>query len=109
MFETNCANCPEPELRDFDPLVHQLILFDEASAQMVIRQKKLFQAPACMVEMACSNTNCHSYKVLLSGIRMVICSNGWSEEVAAMPSQADRDWLADNSYIVDVKGEPMWE
>ena len=36
VYETNCAACPEPELRDFNPLYHQVILFDEASPQMVI-------------------------------------------------------------------------
>ena len=108
VFETNCATCPEPELRDFKPLFHQIILFDEASPEMVIAQKKLFQAPPCMVELGCSTTNCHSYKVLVSGIRLVICSNGWSEALGNMKSQADKDWLNDNSFVLDVKSTPMW-
>ena len=108
VYETNCAACPEPELRDFKALYHQVILFDEAAPEMVIAQKKLFQGPPCFVEMGCSTTNCHSYKVLVSGIRLVICSNGWSEAVAAMKSQADKYWLEDNSIVVDVKGEPMY-
>ena len=108
VFETNCAACPEPELRDFKAMYHQIILFDEASPQMVIAQKKLFQAPPCFVELGCSTTNCHSYKVLVSGIRLVICSNGWSEAVAAMSSQADQDWLNDNSFVLNVKSEPMY-
>ena len=91
VYETNCAACPEPELRDFKALYHQVILFDEAAPEMVIAQKKLVQGPPCFVEMGCSTTNCHSYKVLVSGIRLVICSNGWSESVANMKSQADKD------------------
>ena len=109
VFETNCASCPEPELRDFNALYHQIILFDEAAPQMVIKQKKLFQAPPCFVELGCSTTNCHAYRVLLTGIRLVICSNGWSEEVAAMRSQADRDWLHDNSIVLNVHGTPMFD
>ena len=31
VYETNCAACPEPELRDFKALYHQVILFDEAA------------------------------------------------------------------------------
>ena len=108
VFETNCASCPEPELRDFKALFHQVILFDEASPALVIAQKKLFQAPPCFVELGCSTTNCHSYKVLVSGIRLVICSNGWSEAVASMSSQADKDWLNDNSFVLNVKGEAMY-
>ena len=43
VLEVNCASCPEPELRDFRAMWHQVILFDEASPEMVIRQKKVFQ------------------------------------------------------------------
>ena len=108
VFETNCAACPEPELRDFNALYHQVILFDEAAPHMVISQKKLFQGPPCFVEMGCSATNCHSYRVLVSGIRMVICSNGWSEAVGQMKSEADKDWLHQNSFVVNVMNEPMY-
>jgi len=108
VFETNCAACPEPELRDFNSLYHEIILFDEAAPEMVINQKKLFQAPPCFVEMGCSATNCHSYRVLVSGTRLVICSNGWSEAVAQMRSEADKDWLRENSFVVDVKNERMY-
>ena len=38
VLEINCASCPEPDLRDFRPLAHKGILFDEASAEMVLRQ-----------------------------------------------------------------------
>ena len=109
VFETNCAACPEPELRDFRALYHQAILFDEASPTMVLRQRKLFQAPACFVELGCSVTNCHAYRVCVGGIRLIICSNGWTEAVAALESQADQDWLNHNSIVLDVKDQPMYE
>ena len=108
VFETNCAACPEPELRDFNHLVHQIILFDEASPSMVIAQKKLFQGPPCFVELGCSTTNCHSYKVLVSGTMLVICSNGWSEAVAGMALQADKDWLAENSIVLNIGKQVMY-
>ena len=44
-YECNCACSVDPDLRGFDPLQHQTILFDEATPKMVIRNKKLFQAP----------------------------------------------------------------
>ena len=108
VLEVNCASCPEPEIREFKALHHQVILFDEASPQMIIQQKKLFQAPPCFVELGCSTTNCHSYKVLVSGTRLVICSNGWSEAVARMSLEADKSWLADNSFVVNVGKVPMY-
>ena len=43
-YECNCACSQDPDLRGFDPLQHQTILFDEGTPSMVIRQKKLFQA-----------------------------------------------------------------
>jgi hypothetical protein len=35
----NCANTMEPDLRNFEPAIHQVILFDEASAKMVLKHK----------------------------------------------------------------------
>ena len=46
-LEVNCANCPEPDLRAFDPFVHKAVLFDEASPSMVLAQKKVVPVPAC--------------------------------------------------------------
>ena len=36
VLEVNCASCPEPDLREFRPLLYKGILFDEASRQMVL-------------------------------------------------------------------------
>ena len=106
VFECNCAACPEPDLRGFNSLTHQVILFDEAAPAMVIRQKKLFQGPPVMVDLGMSNTNCHSYKVLVSGTRMVICSNDWTSRKEQL-SLEDAAWLDANSIQVKVN-EPMW-
>ena len=45
VFEVNCASTPDPDLRQFDPLQHEGILFDEAQPKTVCDQRKLFQAP----------------------------------------------------------------
>ena len=106
VYECNCAACPEPDLRNYDSLAHQLILFDEASPEMVIRQKKLFQGPPCMVDLGMSATNCHSYKVLVSGTMLVICSNDWTPRKQEL-SLEDAAWLDANSIRISVE-EPMW-
>ena len=109
VYEVNCASCPEPEMRDFKSMWHQIVLFDEAAPEMVIKQKKLFQAPPCFVELGCSTTNCHSYKVLVSGTKLVICSNGWTEQVSKMKLDADKSWLHHNSFVLKVGSTPMFD
>ena len=71
-------------------------------------QKKYFRGPHCFVELGCSSTNCHSYKVLVSGTRLVICSNGWSEAAEKMDRESDRQWFADNSYVLNIGATPMY-
>ena len=106
-FECNCACCLDPDLRAFDPFVHETILFDEGTPQMVIRQKKLFQAPPGLVSMGNSVTNCHAYTVFVSQKKMVVCSNNWSALLKEM-SVEDREWLNHNSIHLNVGNERMY-
>ncbi|CAE7941282.1 unnamed protein product [Symbiodinium sp. KB8] len=53
-LEVNCAGSVEPDLRSFDPTLHRAIVFDEASANLVLRHKKLFQGGVEEVSMAAS-------------------------------------------------------
>ena len=109
VLEVNCASCPEPDLREFRPLLHKGILFDEASAEMVLRQKKLFQCPPTEVRLGCSVTNCHAYDVFVSGVAMVIASNTWSEELNALEREEDVRWLNSNSIVCNVGSRPLWD
>ena len=108
VLEVNCAACPEPDLRELDPEIHKGILFDEASATMVLAQRRLFQAPPCWVDLGCSTTNCHKYQVFLSGMMLMVASNTWTQQVAQLEHAGDRQWLGANSYVVHVR-EPLWE
>ena len=58
--------------------------------------------------MGASTTNCHAYDVYVSGVAMMIASNTWVSEVAALKRHEDRDWLRDNSMVVEVGKEPLW-
>ena len=102
VLEVNCASCPEPDLREFRVFYHKGILFDEASCAMVLRQKKLFQAPAVPVTLGCSTTNCHAYSVFVSGIGLMIASNTWMAELDQLACDEDRKWLMANSILVQV-------
>ena len=106
VLEVNCASGAEPNLRPFLRAKHQGILFDEATPALVLRQKKMFQAPACWLDLGGSTTNCHAYPLMLSGTKMMICSNTWDEHLQEL-GEADRDWLIANSVCVEVLG-PLW-
>ena len=107
VFEVNCANTPEPDLRGFDPELHCGILFDEASPQLVSDQRKLFQAPPCWIDLGCSTTNCHKYRVFVSGAKLMVCTNSWHEACQSLRYESDKAWVRDNSVVVDVT-EPLW-
>jgi len=102
-LDLNCASCgDEPPLRGyFKPDKHKLILFDEASAQLVITNKKAFQGPVSAVQLGSSKTNMFTYRVLLAKKMLVISSNKWSEQVEKL-EPLDRKWILENQIYVQV-------
>ena len=105
-FNVDCSSATEPELRQFDSNRHRMLLFDEATPQLVIRSKRLFQSPSNWVRLGQSATNVNSYQVWAHKVPMVITSNTWSSEVARMPA-LDADWLRQNAIVIDVRA-PLW-
>ena len=75
---------------------------------MVLRQKKLFQAPPTTVRLGCSTTNCHAYDVFVSGVAMIIASNTWVTELKQLARKEDAEWLRKNSIVVEVGSKPLW-
>ena len=69
---------------------------------VVIRQKKLFQAPPVDVAMGSSATNCHAYSVFVSGVKFVVCSNDWTPKKQLLPVE-DQAWLDHNSIVLKVE------
>ena len=105
-LEVNCAGASHPPLRNFDPKVHNCVIFDEASPRMVLQYRRLFQAPNCQVIIGQSPTNQSSYPVYLNDTALVVCSNTWHLELPAL-AEADRCWLQANMVYVEVK-ERLW-
>ena len=103
----DCASATEPDMREYISTDHEVIIFDEAKAALVLRCKRLFQAPACRVHLGQSNTNCHAYTVMVWQKKFVVCSNTWSADLAAC-SKEDREWLQANSVHVLVTA-PLWQ
>ena len=83
-----------------------MVLFDEIEAEQVAAQRKLFQAQATPVQLACSATNCYSYEVFVWRKKLVLASNNWHSSLMMLPA-ADRAWIQANSIVLDIN-EPMW-
>ena len=73
---------------------------------MVVRNKKLFQAPLEPVQLGQSSTNCFAYAISCHGVLLVVCSNKWRAELQEL-SDEDREWLERNQVYVHVT-EPLW-
>lgn len=105
--EVNCASGAEPDLKAYRFRKHGVVLFDEIEAEQVAAQRKLFQAQATPVQLACSSTNCFSYEVFAWRKKLVLASNNWHSSMARL-AEADREWIVANSIVLDVN-EPMWK
>ena len=101
-LEVNCAGVEDPPLRAFSQSKHRLILFDEASTHMVLKNKRLFQAPNTPVIVGSSPTNALAYSVFLGDTLLVVSSNDWERELGVLPEN-QRDWLVGNMVFVSVR------
>ena len=103
----NMAVAPEPDLREFKYLHHDLILFDEAGPEQVVRQRLVFQAGNSWVQLGCSPTNQASYKVWMYRKKLVVSGNDWWGRLQSL-HDSDQSWLQANSVVVDVDS-PLFE
>ena len=105
-LEINCMGESNPQLQGFRHSRHKCVLLDEAAPQMVLLNRKLFQAPNSMVLLAQSKTGCHSYEVYLNDALLVVSSNHWFEALAKLlPSESA--WLEANQVCIRVT-RPLW-
>ena len=96
----DCSDAVVPALKgNFKRRLHTLVMFDEAHAKMIIRVKKLFQSSINPTSYGSSPTNAFITTVWLHGIKLVVGSNVWEEEVLALPA-ADRKWIRQNSVHI---------
>ena len=73
---------------------------------MMMKSRKVFQAPNALVQLGQSKTNCHSYIIYLNETLICIASNEWEESVGCL-SMASRDWIQANQVLVRVT-RPLW-
>ena len=107
-LDLNCATVQEePPLRNYNPLDYDAILLDEASAALIVRNKKLMQGPPVPVDLGSTQSNMYTYKVYVYKKKLIVSTNKWREQVESLPDVDDRKWLAANAIVVDVK-EPLF-
>ena len=106
VLELNAAGMLHPCLRGFDSDVHTCILWDEAEADLIAQNRKLFQCPACFVDLGFSPTGAMTYSVMVNKAVMVVCSNRWDEQLNLL-DKGDRAWILGNSVVVHVD-KPLW-
>ena len=107
MLCVSCSNTLDPDLTAFDYIGHRGIVFDEGKAEMVLKYKGLFQAGVYEVTIGQSPTQQFAQRLFVSGTAMIITSNSWHQELAAL-DPAGRAWLETNSILHEVTGN-MWE
>ena len=105
-LEINAADEVHPSLQAFCAEEHRCILLDEASPEMVVTNRKLFQAPNALIQLAQSKTSCHMYRVYLNDTLICICSNAWQSKVDQLPASC-RDWIMANQVLIRVT-RPLW-
>jgi len=105
-LEVNCASGGEVNLKELDLEKHKAVLLDEATPEMVLQQRKLFQCPAAWISLGNSTTNCHAYDVCLYRIPIIICSNNWSYKLNKL-TPVDAAWIQENTCHVSVQ-EKLW-
>ena len=107
VLELNCAGLKHVCLQEFRPSNHSCILWDECSPSLVAANRKLFQHPACWVDMGHSPTGQHVVKVWLNDAVSIIASNGWEDDLRRMP-HGDSQWVLQISFVYHVV-RPLWQ
>ena len=105
-LEINCMGETSPQMQMFRHYTHKCVLLDEAAPEMVLLNRKLFQAPNSMVQLAQSKTGCHSYSDYLIDALLVTSSNHWVEALAQL-KRSESAWLEANQVLISVT-RPLW-
>ena len=100
MLLVDCANSLSPDLRAWDYFALKGMVFDEGCPELMLTQKKLFQAGMYDVVMGQSSTNMYAYKIYNWRKMMIITTNSWDLSTLA---PADRHWIENNTVLLDLK------
>ena len=93
MLVLNCDGCILPDLVDFSrEQGHMGITFDEGTPQLILRHKRHFQCQPYSIVVKKSATEFNKSDVMLSGIRIIVTTNTWTEFLA-LCTESEKRWL----------------
>ena len=105
-YETNCSGVLEPDMREYDVLRHRCVVFDEASVHLVLKHKKLFQAPPAKISLGHSATGMYVYRIWVWNVALIVTSNVWTTELEQL-AEEDREWLEGNAILIQCS-QPLY-
>ena len=105
-YETNCSGVLEPDMREYDVLRHRCVVFDEASVHLVLKHKKLFQAPPAEISLGHSATGMYVYRIWVWNVALIVTSNVWTTELEQL-AEEDREWLEGNAILIQCS-QPLY-
>ena len=94
-------------IHGFNATQHKCLLWDEASPKLVADNRKVFQHPACMIDLGHSPTGQHVIHVFLNDCCSIITTNSWHEQALEL-ADGDQAWLRANVVVFDVT-QPLWQ
>jgi hypothetical protein len=100
VLELNCGEMKHICLGAFDATKHRCIFWDELSPLVVVNNRKVFQHPACWIDLGHSPTGSHVSYHWLNDAVSIIASNRWHEDLQSMKSESDKEWLDANAEIL---------
>ena len=98
-FIANCQGVDEPNMQTFNPQLHRCILFDEATPEMIMKNKVLFQAGPSGVTLQESPTQMCARWIFLYQNPMIVCTNTWKHDEEW---QGEFEWLRCNSVSIHI-------
>ena len=95
LLELVCTGTIHLDLRQYTD--QKVILFDEATPELVLKHKLAFQASNAWCTMGTSPCNKDVYSRWFHGVKMIVCSNTWDHDLWNVTVWEDYEWLQDNS------------
>ena len=108
LLEINAGDMSVVCLPGFNQTTTRAILWDECRAELVAKNRKIFQHSCCWVDIGHSPTAQHVRRIYLNDCVSIVASNRWNEDVEALRSPSDREWLRKNTVVVSC-ARPLWK
>jgi hypothetical protein len=90
-MDCNCAGgIVDPDLHDLRPH-HKAIIFDEACAELVVKNKRMFQGLNKPTTLGQSQCNDRTYDVYTYGVMLIVTSNHWEEDLRRLEPKDKAD------------------